>query len=372
MTHLLPSSRRRGFTLVELLVVIAIIGSLVGLLLPAVQSAREAGRRNTCSNNLSQLGKAVIAYDAAKDMIPGWRNAHPNATVSAFASAKAGTRPYATISWPVALLPNIERRDIYKLWEGTTNTLDDSSLGKIVLPSTNPNPPVIKIFLCPTAPVDDPNTPALAYAANIGVGVWNKDQYKLDGVFMDTYGQVTSPAASTDYTARRMNLDVISLGDGTSMTLLFSEKNGAAFSPQAAYDVSPASATVSYSFAPANYTLQSTGPIPGFGIPQVPASALSSPTPATEKMINSTRKQIDGAYGRPTANHPGGVLMAFCDGHVKFVSDSITSNTYCHLLTPNTTANTSTTLGTTSDNVTYQAMNRTEFLPETPVSEKDF
>ena len=366
-----PTTRRRGFTLVELLVVIAIIGTLIGLLLPAVQSAREAGRRNTCMNNLNQLGKAVLAYDSAKSMIPGWRNAHPNSTVSAWPSALNGSRSYATISWPVALLPNLERRDVYKLWETTTNTADDASLGKIVLPA-NTYPPAIEIFACPTSPSDNPSSPTIAYAANIGVGVWNKDQYKLDGVFMDTYGQTTSGGASGDYSAKRMNLDVISSGDGTSMTALFSEKNSVVYSPQAAYDVSPASATVSYSFTPANYTLQATGPIPGFGIPQIPANALASPTPATGKMINSPIAEIDGAYGRPTANHPGGVLMSFCDGHVKFVSDSISSNTYCHLLTPNTTANNSMALGTTKDNVTYQAMNRTGFTPTTPVSENDF
>ncbi len=96
------SARARAFTLVELLVAIAIIGILVGLLLPAVQAAREAARRMSCQNNLHQIGLALHNYHGLFNQLPsGW-----------IASDTDHHEP--GWGWASALLPQIEEAGVYE------------------------------------------------------------------------------------------------------------------------------------------------------------------------------------------------------------------------------------------------------------------
>ena len=107
--------RSRGFTLVALLVVIAIIGILVGLLLPAVQSAREAARRMQCSNNLKQIGLALHNYhDAHKRFPPGIVQQQADPQFVAGGTAANTVNNTESWAWGAFLLPYIEQGALYE------------------------------------------------------------------------------------------------------------------------------------------------------------------------------------------------------------------------------------------------------------------
>lgn len=122
----LVHSRSKAFTLVELLVVIAIIGILVALLLPAIQSAREAARRNSCQNNVRQIGIAAHNYvDARKALPPGYTT-NPNSNFNAY------------------ILPYIEETTAAKLYDLKVNW-DHANNKKATEVDIN-------TFLCPSVP----------------------------------------------------------------------------------------------------------------------------------------------------------------------------------------------------------------------------
>src|SRR4051794_706762 len=98
------AARRRAFTLVELLVVIAIIGILVALLLPAIQAAREAARRSSCSNNLKNLGLAALNHHDVMKHFP-----------VSYGAAYAGEAPVpqSGAGWILNMLPQLEETTLY-------------------------------------------------------------------------------------------------------------------------------------------------------------------------------------------------------------------------------------------------------------------
>ncbi|RUL89226.1 DUF1559 domain-containing protein [Tautonia sociabilis] len=101
------NGRRQGFTLIELLVVIAIIGVLIALLLPAVQSAREAARRSQCTNNLKQLGLALANYESANQSYPLGGNNGPGGPTT------YDNRYWGAWSAQTMLLPYLEQTQVY-------------------------------------------------------------------------------------------------------------------------------------------------------------------------------------------------------------------------------------------------------------------
>ena len=301
---------RSGFTLIELLVVIAIIGILMGLLLPAVQNAREAGRRAACVNNMRQIGLAIHAYESKKSKLPGWAN-----------QLTGGL----TVSWPTVILPNVERTDVFNEWNTATLQLDDSYK------------PVISNFMCPSSPPDTETTGTLCYAANAGSGLERlasgNIQAKGDGVFVSRV-QIGSVLGSSS------NLDQITAGDGTANTLMVTEKCGTAVSPQM-----PLFGLVATDkFVNTHWVMDQNAPkvvmLP-WSIPSTNVVNLAA-DPSPGNVIDNNYP----SYRFPSSAHPGGANVVFADGHTHFLQESVQPRVYCQLITSNSKAKQSPPLST--------------------------
>lgn len=315
------SESSRGFTLVELLVVIAIIGVLMGLLLPAVQSARESGRRVTCTNNQYQMAFAASRFNEANGFVPGWRN------------SLAITGTTIAPSWPAMLTPFMERMDIYKAIQTGTSEAQFTSMTTY-----------ITAFVCPSTPAESMAGPTLAYAGNAGSGsnlrTPTNQQRACDGVMLDT-------TIASGATSGRLSLDDVAAGDGTAMTLVLSEKCITGTNPsfvQTSWDV----VGTTFSFSAGATSL------PVFGI---------TTSSTTGKIINIAAlgsATTPGQINVPSSNHPGGAVVAFCDGHTGFLKDSLDRAVYSQLLSWNATA--------------ASAVSRTTWAADTknPLSEGDF
>lgn len=133
--------RRQAFTLVELLVVIAIIGMLVGLLLPAVQQAREAARQMQCSNNLKQIGLASLNHESSFRYLPtgGWTAFWTGDPDMGFGLTQPG-------GWAYSLLPSMEQQALWALGQDGVEEINATQENNALTRAQSP----INVFLCPS------------------------------------------------------------------------------------------------------------------------------------------------------------------------------------------------------------------------------
>ncbi len=117
----ISNSKRRGFTLVELLVVIAIIGTLIGLLLPAVQGAREAARRTGCAFNIRGLGQALQVYESTKRRFPAATDRNELLSKAGTGWSAPGTTADTGYSWIFHILAYMEEGTLYNNVSSNTN-----------------------------------------------------------------------------------------------------------------------------------------------------------------------------------------------------------------------------------------------------------
>jgi prepilin-type N-terminal cleavage/methylation domain-containing protein/prepilin-type processing-associated H-X9-DG protein len=302
--------RRRGFTLIELLVVIAIIGVLIALLLPAVQSAREAARRAQCTNNLKQLGLAVHNYIDQNGSMPiGAYKAKERYNVT-------GAHEHSIL---LALAPYYEQANVYNAFNVEVHYAGPDSTGGSFVNSTMTNIGVSTIW-CPSDP--DVQQVYLLYYWGAAYGGFPMRYTSYKG----NAGPWPTPARNTDPTdaifgAQKSNAmglfhyysstNLAEIRDGTSNTLMFGET---------AYGLLDAGRDSSQQewhwWTSGNYgdTMFTTF------YPMNPQRRIS----------NGTSVGVNTSVFVVTASslHPGGSNFAMADGSVRFIKDTINSWPY--------------------------------------------
>ena len=216
---------RKGFTLVELLVVIAIIGILIALLLPAVQAAREAARRMQCSNNIKQLGLAIMNYEDSLGNLP------PGAQWLPF-NADGSTWQVYHCSMLVHILPYMEEQMVWEYFDFTVDNTD-SQINQIEGPGGKPLASTeIPAFVCPsdTASAQNTNWAYHNYAASRGANALSNNPNCSCSHPFGAYADVSYSDAETatgrysgPFTRRGYLTELRDISDGLSHTIFVGE-----------------------------------------------------------------------------------------------------------------------------------------------------
>ena len=300
-------NRRRAFTLVELLVVIAIIGTLLALILPAVQAAREAARRTTCTNNLRQVSLALHLHHNARghfphatyDYIDGTHNNNP------FPGNKYNRR-----CWFHDTLPFADQVPLYNNFSEFVEA-GNSALG---FPQLDV---VVSAFYCPSDPASPKTktagggfgTPTQGFSGNYMVCAGND-------YFNDSYADIFSSAKLNGIFYAISRTTMAAIRDGASNTAFISE---IILSPDSDYhDIrgryyNPAHSGVCFS----------TRIPPNTMVPD--RFNWCHPTPVERAPCVNTRSNM---FLSARSYHPGGVSLGFADGAVRFVINEVEADLF--------------------------------------------
>ena len=277
----MQSRHRTGFTLVELLVVIAIIGVLVALLLPAVQSAREAARRMQCANNLCQLSLAIQNYELTF-------RTYPPGTVNDTGPIRNVPEGYHH-NWLTQLLPYLEEQVVYNHVDFTVGVYDDRNLPAREVP--------IAVLTCPSDVARNGDLGLTSYAG--------------------CHHDVDAPINTDNRGVFFLNSSVRTLDvtDGLSHTLFISEK---LLDPRGEdEDVQPDLGYMSGTRS----TLRNTGTPINAALKPERLAMYPGQIPLDEEDAQSAAPVYPVlSVGGFSSRHPAGVLAAFGDSSVQFLA----------------------------------------------------
>ncbi len=322
------SKRRpsKGFTLVELLVVIAIIGVLVALLLPAVQAAREAARRMSCSNNVKNLVLAMHNYADQNQMFPiGAR------------TATQGSSTYGQ-GWPIGIAPFIEQGNLYNAWLQTGGYAHATNLALI---SPNNVALQIPIYRCPSSPLrkTTTGTAKIMKGSYVGIAGATNSAHATGATFTTAVtGQESRLAGSATAAPGLVASNGMffpdsqtSFGDlsrdGTSNQIFIGEQSDMMFTLSGSTRTNAecfADADLGY-FAGCNQSGVPTGTATAVGTWAGQIAAITTiRNPINYKQSSAAAGNADGGYniGIQSA-HGGGSMVGWGDGRVSYVNESM-------------------------------------------------